>query len=114
MAIEQMQSIHHQEQSLGRKGRFRCGFRPSDHALEPEREPPIGAHMVTPRRGYTHHGIYVAVGSCSTADCPAACVEVRWRTFPCPNLLRDARSGFALRCHIGSTEKKWSVGPAYG
>jgi hypothetical protein len=62
MAIEQMQSIHHQEQSLGRKGRFRCGFRPSDHALEPEREPPIGAHMVTPRRGYTHHGIYVGGG----------------------------------------------------
>jgi Lecithin retinol acyltransferase len=25
-------------------------------------EPPLGAHMVTPRRGYTHHGIYVGAG----------------------------------------------------
>ena len=38
------------------------GFRSCDHALDPEREPPIGAHMVTPRRGYTHHGIYVGGG----------------------------------------------------
>src|SRR6266403_1759106 len=29
------------------------------HALEPDREPPIGAHIITPRRGYTHHGIYI-------------------------------------------------------
>jgi len=26
-------------------------------------EPPIGAHLITPRRGYTHHGIYVGHGS---------------------------------------------------
>jgi len=25
-------------------------------------EPPIGAHLITPRRGYTHHGIYVGHG----------------------------------------------------
>jgi Lecithin retinol acyltransferase len=30
--------------------------------LDPEREPPLGAHMVTPRRGFTHHGIYVGGG----------------------------------------------------
>ena len=24
--------------------------------------PPIGAHVVTPRRAYTHHGIYVGDG----------------------------------------------------
>ena len=29
--------------------------------LEKE-EPPLGAHLVTPRRGYTHHGIYVGRG----------------------------------------------------
>jgi Lecithin retinol acyltransferase len=34
----------------------------SDRRLEPEREPPLGAHMVTPRHGYTHHGIYVGRG----------------------------------------------------
>lgn len=38
------------------------GLRPYDRALEPEREPPLGAHMVTPRRGYTHHAIYVGGG----------------------------------------------------
>jgi len=26
-------------------------------------EPPIGAHLITPRRGYTHHGIYAGHGS---------------------------------------------------
>jgi hypothetical protein len=25
-------------------------------------EPPLGAHLVTPRRGYSHHGIYVGDG----------------------------------------------------
>jgi len=25
-------------------------------------EPPLGAHLVTPRRGYTHHGIYAGAG----------------------------------------------------
>jgi hypothetical protein len=25
-------------------------------------EPPLGAHLVTPRRGYLHHGIYVGEG----------------------------------------------------
>lgn len=26
-------------------------------------EPPLGAHLVTPRRGYTHHGIYAGEGT---------------------------------------------------
>jgi hypothetical protein len=33
-----------------------------DRALDPKHEPPKGAHMVTPRRGYTHHGIYIGRG----------------------------------------------------
>lgn len=32
------------------------------HILAPGREPALGAHMVTPRRGYLHHGIYVGDG----------------------------------------------------
>jgi hypothetical protein len=32
---------------------------PRDHVLDPGSEPPIGAHKVTPRRDYAHHGIYV-------------------------------------------------------
>lgn len=34
-------------------------LRAGDQALEAGREPPLGAHMVTVRHGYTHHGIYV-------------------------------------------------------
>jgi hypothetical protein len=30
--------------------------------LVSEVEPPVGAHIVTPRRGYAHHGIYVGLG----------------------------------------------------
>ena len=30
--------------------------------LAAESEPPVGAHVVTQRRGYTHHGIYVGEG----------------------------------------------------
>lgn len=26
-------------------------------------EPPLGAHLITPRRGYTHHGIYAGDGA---------------------------------------------------
>jgi hypothetical protein len=33
-----------------------------DRPLAPGHEPLLGAHLVTPRRGYTHHGIYVGGG----------------------------------------------------
>ena len=35
-----------------------AGLRP----LAADEEPPIGAHLVTPRRRYSHHGIYVGGG----------------------------------------------------
>jgi hypothetical protein len=61
MATEQMQieRTHREAPSIGREERHRRGLRPRDQALDPTREPPLGAHVVTPRRGYTHHGIYV-------------------------------------------------------
>jgi hypothetical protein len=31
----------------------------TDSLLAGNREPPLGAHLVTPRRGYLHHGIHV-------------------------------------------------------
>src|SRR5262245_36515788 len=31
--------------------------------LRPGEEPPLAAHLITPRRGYTHHGLYVGNGS---------------------------------------------------
>jgi hypothetical protein len=30
--------------------------------LNPGDEPPLAAHLVTPRRGYIHHGLYVGQG----------------------------------------------------
>jgi len=33
-----------------------------DRVLVGDQEPPLGSHLVTPRRGYLHHGIYVGAG----------------------------------------------------
>jgi Lecithin retinol acyltransferase len=62
MEIEQTDSMAWERHDADEK-RIPCGgLRPRDRPLDPEREPPLGAHMVTPRRGYTHHGIYVGGG----------------------------------------------------
>ena len=36
--------------------------RQDDRLLAPNQEPPLGAHLLTPRFGFTHHGIYVGDG----------------------------------------------------
>ena len=51
-----------ESQGLWQAGGFRHDLSRRDRALDPAREPPLGAHLVTPRRGYTHHGIYVGRG----------------------------------------------------
>jgi HRAS-like suppressor 3 len=42
------------------------GAHAREHTAErprvPEADPPIGAHIITQRHGYTHHGIYAGVG----------------------------------------------------
>src|SRR5258707_11780449 len=38
------------------------GLPGAEGLLVTEPEPPMGAHIVTERRGYTHHGIYVGAG----------------------------------------------------
>ena len=38
------------------------GMRQADDVLDRADEPAIGAHIMTPRRAYTHHGIYVGEG----------------------------------------------------
>jgi hypothetical protein len=38
------------------------GLRRGDRLLATNQEPPLGTHLVTPRRGFTHHGIYVGGG----------------------------------------------------
>ncbi len=40
----------------------RRGLRLGDQALDPRREPALGAHVMTPRHGYMHHAIYVGRG----------------------------------------------------
>ena len=37
-------------------------FRTTEGQLGNEQEPPLGSHVVTPRPGYLHHGIYVGGG----------------------------------------------------
>jgi len=37
---------------------IRCGDH-DEYRLADHQEPPLGSHLVTPRRGYLHHGIYV-------------------------------------------------------
>src|SRR5258705_11377860 len=40
-----------------------CGGRHrTDWLLFAEQEPPLGSHLVTPRLGYMHHGIYAEDG----------------------------------------------------
>lgn len=45
-----------------KSGRLRRGLRLGDQALDGGREPALGAHVLTPRHGYVHHGIYVGSG----------------------------------------------------
>jgi hypothetical protein len=60
MGIESMEAMHRDSRDFGRISRR--GLRAGDLVLASNIEPPLGAHMVTPRRGYTHHGIYVGGG----------------------------------------------------
>src|SRR5271154_5763943 len=64
MVSEKMQinDIFHKTKSLWWQGHHRRRL-PCDQTLAADIEPPLGAHLVTPRRGYTHHGIYVGAGS---------------------------------------------------
>jgi hypothetical protein len=39
-----------------------CVLRHQDRLLQPFEEPPLAAHLISPRRFYTHHGIYVGGG----------------------------------------------------
>jgi hypothetical protein len=62
MVIDQTESRWRERRDAGPRSGCRHGLRPGDRPLDRAHEPPLGAHMVTPRRGYTHHGIYVGEG----------------------------------------------------
>jgi hypothetical protein len=57
-----MQSVSTMAKRVIPEQRPQRGLRASDWLLDADREPPIGAQLLTPRRGYTHHGIYVGRG----------------------------------------------------
>lgn len=57
-----MKTTLHEAQAQERPTRYRDRLIPRDYALDADHEPPIGAHLVTRRWGYTHHGIYVGRG----------------------------------------------------
>jgi hypothetical protein len=59
---EQMPGTPNEARCVRWPSRSRRELSPADRLLAPAHEPPIGAHIVTPRRGYTHHGIYVGKG----------------------------------------------------
>lgn len=45
-----------------RKSHLRGGLRRKDRRLAANEEPALGSHLVTPRLGFAHHGIYVGCG----------------------------------------------------
>jgi Lecithin retinol acyltransferase len=49
--------------SQGTKVRHTGGLHGGEWLVVAEQEPPLGSHVVTPRRGYLHHGIYVGSGT---------------------------------------------------
>jgi len=51
-----------QQASIERRSANRAVAPSPDLPLEFDDEPPLGAHLVTQRRGYEHHGIYVGNG----------------------------------------------------
>ena len=61
VGLRAMRASREQEKSLQCRQRRR-GLRPCDRALDQGQEPPLGAHVVSPRHGYAHHGIYVGRG----------------------------------------------------
>lgn len=62
MATEYTNKLQSEPRNARPRSGGRAGLGLCDRPLDPECEPPLGAHMVTPRRGYTHHGIYVGSG----------------------------------------------------
>jgi Lecithin retinol acyltransferase len=51
--------IHDTQISKRERSPPSTGIHSTDRLLAGNQEPPLGSHLVTPRRGYLHHGIYV-------------------------------------------------------
>ena len=62
-----MRSFQHSAKRMsvcdgGNAGVERSAVRFLDRRLAEDEEPALGAHIISPRRGYLHHGIYVGDG----------------------------------------------------
>jgi len=65
-------------------------------------EPSIGAHLVTPRRGFTHHGIYVGRGNVVTYRSAV----VRWLRRPVEEVsLARFALGRAIRIRVHASPR---------
>jgi hypothetical protein len=62
MVIEKRKIIARERRNAAESRSPPHDLRRDDRPLDAERDPPLGAHMVSPRLGYTHHGIYVGSG----------------------------------------------------
>jgi hypothetical protein len=49
--------------TANRPARTLRGLHRGDRLLDPLEQPALGSHLVTPRRGFAHHGIYVGGGN---------------------------------------------------
>src|SRR5208282_1476561 len=61
-----MQTVQSQIFAPGGVGliqRWGFGLSRGDRLLTGIKEPPLGAHLVTPRFAYAHHGVYVGAGT---------------------------------------------------
>ena len=64
-----------------------------DRSLTRHEEPPVGAHLVTPRLAYAHHGVYVGGGTVVHY----AAFAKHWRRGPVEEIsLRQFADGYAL------------------
>jgi Lecithin retinol acyltransferase len=53
----------HRDEGMSRAQGWRFGLRRGDRLLAGNEEPPLGAHLVTARFAYAHHGVYVGGGA---------------------------------------------------
>jgi Lecithin retinol acyltransferase len=58
----QQYGVHGDAEIATRKSRLRGGLRRNDRRLAEGEEPALGSHLLTPRLGFAHHGIYVGGG----------------------------------------------------
>jgi len=69
--------VEHSVVSLHKLRRLMSGgLRAGDRRLADEEEPPLASHLVSPRAGFAHHGIYVGEGRVVHYGSPS--LYLRW------------------------------------